>query len=55
MLVRQEMASTCMPQWAATRIYGTVDMPTASAPTMRAMRIYAGVSKLGPRNHMYTP
>jgi hypothetical protein len=29
-----------------------VDMPTASAPSTRAARISAGVSKLGPENHI---
>ena len=32
----------------ATMVSGTVDMPTASAPRVRAARISAGVSKLGP-------
>ncbi len=31
---------------------GTVDMPTRSAPRILAARISAGVSKLGPENHM---
>ena len=38
------MPSTSIPQWRAARVSGTVDMPTASAPTVRAMRISAGVS-----------
>ena len=34
---------------------GTVDMPTASAPSVRNARISAGVSKLGPLHARYTP
>ena len=30
---------------------GTVDMPTASAPSVRIARISAGVSKEGPEYH----
>ena len=34
---------------------GTVDMPTASAPSSRAARTSAGVSYWGPGKYMYTP
>ena len=44
MLVIKEMPTTFMPQCAAHMVSGTVDMPTASAPMIRAMRISAGVS-----------
>ena len=55
MLVMQLTPSTRMPQCRATIVSGTVDMPTASAPRMRAMRISAGVSYVGPFIHIYTP
>ena len=35
MLVMHEMPSTSMPMWRATIASGTVDMPTASAPSVR--------------------
>ena len=38
------------PKRRARMTSGTVDMPTASAPHYCAMRISAGVSKLGPEN-----
>lgn len=34
---------------------GTVDIPTTAAPSMRAIRISAGVSKEGPEKAKYTP
>ena len=43
-----ETAATRRPQWRARITSGTVDMPTASAPSVRKARISAGVSKLGP-------
>ena len=43
-LVMQLMPSTLMPLCRATMVSGTVDIPTALAPTIRAMRISAGVS-----------
>ena len=43
-LVMQEMPSTSMPMWRATMASGAVDMPTASAPSVRKARISAGVS-----------
>ena len=55
MLVQRVKPSTCMPQWAATMASGTVDMPTASAPSVRARRTSAGVSYCGPGKYMYTP
>ena len=51
-LVMTEQAATRRPRKRARMTSGTVDMPTASAPIMRAMRISAGVSKDGPENHM---
>jgi len=33
-----------MPAWRATRTSGTVDIPTASAPILRSIRISAAVS-----------
>jgi hypothetical protein len=51
-LVITEAAATLKPSILAMMTSGTVDMPTASAPRMRAIRISAGVSKLGPENHM---
>ena len=50
--VRQLMPSVRMPIWEAAIASGTVDMPTASAPAMRAKRISAGVSKEGPAKNM---
>ena len=44
MLVMQESPSTRMPMWRAAITSGTVDMPTASAPSVRNARISAGVS-----------
>ena len=43
-----ETPATRSPQWRARITSGTVDMPTASAPSTRNARISAGVSKLGP-------
>jgi hypothetical protein len=51
-LVITEQAATRRPRKRARMTSGTVDMPTALAPMVRAMRISAGVSKLGPENHM---
>jgi hypothetical protein len=47
-----EQAATRIPRNSARITSGTVDMPTAFAPMIRAMRISAGVSKEGPENHM---
>ena len=47
-----ETATTFMPACRARIVSGTVDMPTASAPSVRAARISAGVSKLGPQNQI---
>lgn len=47
-LVRQEMANTSSPRCRAAMTSVTVDMPTASAPKSRSMRVSAGVSRLGP-------
>ena len=55
MLVMTDRASSGIPQWAAVRASVTVDMPTASAPRMRAARISAGVSNWGPVKNLYTP
>ena len=44
MLVMQESPTTRTPMWRAAITSGTVDMPTASAPSVRHMRISAGVS-----------
>ena len=43
-----EIAATRRPQWRATAVSCTVDMPTASAPSVAKARISAGVSKVGP-------
>ena len=51
-LVMTESAATFMPAWRARITSGTVDMPTASAPSAAAARISAGVSNCGPENHM---
>src|SRR5438445_6268326 len=51
-LVMTEQAATRRPRKRARMTSGTVDMPTALAPMMRAMRISAGVSKHGPENHI---
>ena len=48
-LVIADTAATRRPQWRARIASGTVDMPTASAPSVRNARISAGVSKLGPQ------
>ena len=40
----QLMPVTLMPMCEATMTSGTVDMPTASPPRVRSMRISAGVS-----------
>ena len=50
MLVTTESAATLRPKWRARITSGTVDMPTRSPPSVCAMRISAGVSKLGPEN-----
>ncbi len=42
------MPSTFMPLCTATMTSETVDMPTASAPIVRDIRISAGVSYVGP-------
>src|SRR5690606_32989291 len=47
-LVITETAATRSPQWRARIVSGTVDIPTASAPKPRIMRISAGVSNEGP-------
>ena len=44
--------STSMPQCPAVMTSGAVDMPTASAPKIRAMRTSAGVSYWGPGKYM---
>ena len=38
--------------WAATMVSGTVDIPTASAPSTRAARTSAGVSNCGPGKYI---
>ena len=43
-----ETAATRRPQWRATAVSWTVDIPTASAPSVAYARISAGVSKVGP-------
>ena len=52
MLVHRVKPSTSMPQWAAAMASGTVDLPTASAPSSRAARTSAGVSYWGPGNYI---
>ena len=47
-LVIRLKASTRRPSQRATTVSGTVLMPTASAPSVRSMRISAGVSNCGP-------
>ena len=44
MFVMHDRPSTRIPMCRAAMTSGTVDMPTASAPRVRAMRISAGVS-----------
>ena len=44
--------STSMPQWPAVMTSGAVDIPTASAPRIRAMRTSAGVSYWGPGKYI---
>ena len=44
-----------MPMCRAASTSGTVDMPTVSAPSVRSMRISAGVSNAGPSQAAYTP
>ncbi len=44
MLVMHEMPSTSTPRCRAAIASGAVDMPTASAPSVRKARISAGVS-----------
>ena len=48
MLVMVEIAATRRPRKRARITSGTVDMPTASAPSVRMARISAGVSNEGP-------
>jgi hypothetical protein len=48
MLVSTDTAATRRPRKRARITSGTVDMPTASAPSIRIARISAGVSKEGP-------
>ena len=47
-LLIAEIAATRRPQWRATAVSCTVDMPTASAPSVAKARISAAVSKVGP-------
>jgi hypothetical protein len=54
-LVIIDTAATFNPKNRAKITSGTVDIPTASAPNNFAVRISAGVSKLGPQNQTYTP
>ena len=51
MLVMQERPSTRMPMWRAAITSGTVDMPTASAPSVRTMPDLGGrlVGRAGER------
>ena len=48
MLVMVEIAATFRPRKRARITSGTVDMPTASPPSVRIARISAGVSNDGP-------
>ena len=48
MLVMVEIAATLSPRNRARITSGTVDMPTASPPSVRIARISAGVSNDGP-------
>src|SRR5690606_18258139 len=48
-LVIIEQPTTFSPQCLAIIQSGTLDMPTASAPMVCAMRISAGLSNVGPR------
>ena len=50
-----EIAATRRPQWRATAVSCTVDIPTASAPSVAKARISAAVSKVGPDTARYTP
>ncbi len=43
-----ETAAARTPMWRSAMTSGTVLMPTASAPSVRSMRISAGVSYVGP-------
>ena len=52
MLASSVTPMTSMPQWAATMVSGTVDIPTASAPSTRAARTSAGVSNCGPGKYI---
>src|SRR5699024_2839160 len=54
-LVTREAASTSSPSPRAATTSGTVDIPTRSAPSVRSMRISAGVSYWGPGIAAYTP
>lgn len=47
-LVTTAQPTTRRPQWRAMMHSGTVDMPTASAPSSFIIRTSAGVSKDGP-------
>src|SRR5690606_31519813 len=51
-LVIEEHAQTRIPRNRPRITSGTVDIPTALAPSVWAMRISAGVSKLGPEYHI---
>ena len=53
--VMQLTPTTRMPIARATITSGTVDMPTASAPSAASIRTSAGVSYVGPRSPAYTP
>ena len=48
MLVMTEKPRHGNPQWAAVSASVTVDIPTASPPSVRMARISAGVSNWGP-------
>ena len=48
MFVTHEIARQRMPMCRAASTSGTVDIPTRSAPSVRSMRISAGVSNAGP-------
>src|SRR5262249_29181562 len=54
-LVTQLRHATRAPMCTAAMTSGTVLMPTASAPSVRSMRISAGVSYDGPAIIAYTP
>ena len=52
MLAQSVTPSTSYQQCTAAMASGTVDMPTASAPSTRAARTSAGVSNCGPGKYM---